>query len=217
MEKGHPRGFSESGLESMKRSMCRLRCAAVLLAAAALCLPDPGAAESPLSRRIGFEARGTYYVLDTGFFGLSNGLGAEAALRYELAPDIYFENAVGFFDTEGSGVSVGGFDYALSLVALFPVLIPYRPVARLGVGFLSVNPVTVTPTESFRPTQTTFYFLCGAGVSRSILDGILLEASANFWITPYQYRIYRFNRLDVDSSVERFTHLSISVAVAYTF
>jgi hypothetical protein len=46
---------------------------------------------------------------------------------------------------------------------------------------------------------------------------VLLEASANFWITPYEYRIYRFNRLDVDTSVERFTHISISFGVAYTF
>jgi len=176
-----------------------------------------GAARAELPRRISVGLESNYYVLDPEFFGLGDAVGVGAALRYELSSDIYFENGLGVFKTEGTGVSVSGLDYHLNLLALFPVLIPYRPVARLGVGFLSVNPVTVTPTESFRPTQTTFYFLCGVGVSRSILDTMLLEASANFWITPYQYRIYRFNRLDVDSSVERFTHLSISLGVAYTF
>jgi len=187
--------------------------ALAILAAGSLC----GAARAELPRRISVGLESTFYVLDSEFFGLGNALGIGAALRYELASDIYFENGLGMFKTEGADVSVTGLDYRLNLLALFPVLIPYRPVARLGVGFLSVNPVTVTPTSSFRPTQTTFYFLGGAGVSRSMFDNVLLEASANFWITPYEYRIYRFNRLDVDTSVERFTHISISVAVAYTF
>jgi len=185
----------------------------VIIAAVSLC----GAARAELPRRISLGLESKYYILDPEFFGLGNALGIGAALRYELTSDIYFENGLGMFKTEGAGVSVDGLDYHLNLLALFPVLIPYRPVARLGIGFLSVNPVTVTPTERFRPTQTTFYFLCGAGVSRSIFDNVLLEASANFWITPYEYRIYRFNRLDVDTSVERFTHLSISIGVAYTF
>lgn len=191
-------------------------CRAVACAAALSVLACSGA-NAELPRRISAALQTHYFVLDSEFFGLSNGFGLDAALRYELASDIYFENGIGFLGTKGAGVDVDGFDYHLNLVALFPVLIPYRPVARLGVGFISVNPVTVTPTESFRPAQTTFYFLGGAGVTRSVFDRVLLEASANFWITPYEYTIYRFNRSDVETEMRRFTHLSISLGVLYSF
>ena len=176
-----------------------------------------GAARAELPRRISVTLGPEYYALDSEFFGLKDAYGVGAALRYELTSDIYFENGLGAFMTEGDGVDVSGLDYRLNLVALFPILIPYRPIARLGVGLLSVNPVTATPTSSFRPTQTTFYLIGGAGISRSVLDRLCVEAGANFWITPYEYRIYRFNRLDVETSTERFTHLSISLSVAYTF
>jgi hypothetical protein len=178
---------------------------------------DPGRALPETARRINVSLVSQYYVLDSDFFGLANAFGADAALRYEIGSDIYFENGLGAFQTEGNGASVTGFDYHLNLLALFPVLIPYRPIARLGIGFLSVNPVTATPTETFRPTQTTFYVLGGAGVTRMILDRMLLEANANFWVTPYQYRVYRFNRFDVTTSAERFMHVSVSLGVVYTF
>jgi hypothetical protein len=187
----------------------------VAVAAAALVLS--GASRAELPRRIAVSVEPRYYMLDSEFFGLSDAFGVNAALRYELANDIYFENGIGFFSTEGGGVDVTGLDWQLNFLALFPVLIPYRPVARLGIGVMSVNPVTVTPTDTFRPTQTTFYFLGGAGVTRSILDNVLLEASAAFWVTPYEYRIYSFNRLDVTTTDVRFTHLSIAIGLVYTF
>jgi hypothetical protein len=189
--------------------------ATILVAAAAALLC--GAARAELPRRIALSVETRYYMLDSEFFGLGDGVGGNAALRYEIANDIYFENGIGVFRADAGDVNVGGLDYQLDFLALFPVLIPYRPVARLGVGFISVNPVTVTPTGTFRPAQTTFYLLGGAGVTRSILDHVLAEASATFWVTPYKYRIYRFNRLDVTTSAERFTHLSISIGLAYTF
>jgi len=148
-----------------------------------------GAANAELPRRIGASLELNYFVLDSDFFGLSGAFGVDAALRYELASDIYFENSLGLLTTDAEGVEVNGLDWRLNLLALFPVLIPYRPVARLGIGVISVNPLTVTPTEGFRPTQTTFYLLGGAGVTRSIHARILVEASANFWITPYEYVI----------------------------
>ncbi|MFA4947990.1 MAG: hypothetical protein WC674_05710 [Candidatus Krumholzibacteriia bacterium] len=174
-------------------------------------------AETP--RQICASIESHYYVFDSRFFDLESAFGAAAALRYELASDFYFENAIGLFGANGGGVAVDGLDYRLNLFASFPLLMPVscRPVARLGVGFLSVNPVTATPTDTYRPTQTTFYILGGAGVTRTFLGSMLLEASANVWITPYKYRIYRFNRLDVDTNIERFTHLSISLALTYTF
>jgi len=174
-------------------------------------------AETP--RRICASTESHFYVFDSQFFDLGSAFGAGAALRYEIASDFYFENGIGIFSANGSGVTVSGLDYRLNLFAILPLLIPvpYRPVARLGVGFLSVNPITVTPTNTYRPTQTTFYILGGAGVTRPFFRNMLVEASANVWITPYKYRIYRFNRLNVDTNVERFTHLSISLALTYTF
>jgi len=195
----------------IRRARFGAACAAIVLLG--LC----GAARAAQERRIAATLEPTSYVFDSQFFGLSSGFGVDAALRCELGSDIYFENTLGLFKTKGSGVTVDGLDYRLNLLAIFPVLIPYRPVARFGVGFLSVNPVTVTPTTTFRPAQTTFYILGGAGVTRAIFDRVLIDAGAEFWITPYEYRIYRFNRLDVETQLERFTHLSISVGITYTF
>ena len=193
------------------------RCAVAAALAVLVACPFRSPAGAQLPRRISATLAPEYYALDSKFFGLSDAYGIGVALRYELFSDIYFENGLGVLTTEGSGVDVSGLDYRLSLVTLFPILIPYRPIARLGVGLLSVNPVTVTPTSSFRPTQTTFYCIGGVGVSRSVFDRICVEACANLWITPYKYRTYRFNRLDVETSTDRFTHLSVSLAVTYTF
>jgi hypothetical protein len=194
----------------------RLRFALALAALGAFAARD-ALTETP--RQICASIESHYYIFDSSFFNLERGFGAGAALRYELASDFYFENGIGLFGADGGGVAVDGLDYRLNLFAIFPLLIPvpYRPVARLGVGFLSVNPVTATPTSTYRPTQTTFYILGGAGVTRTFFRNMLLEASANVRITPYKYRIYRFNRLDVDTNIERFTHLSISLALTYTF
>lgn len=197
--------------------MTKTRSIALAASAFAFAVLFAESAPAELPRRIAASAAASYYIFDGDFFGLGNAVGAKAALRYELASDIYFENSLGFFDTEGSGVDVGGFDYRLGLAAVFPVLIPYRPVARCGVGFLTVNPVTVTPTESFRPAQTTFYLCAGVGATRSLFERFLLEAEASFWITPYRYRIYRFNRIDVTTSEERFMHVGLSLGAVYTF
>jgi len=107
--------------------------------------------------------------------------------------------------------------YGLGLTAILPYLIPYRPIIRAGIGFISANPVTVTPTESFRPTQTTFYFRAGAGVSRSIMENVQFEFLSDLWVTPYRYRIYIFDRKEVDTSDAMFVHLILSLGVSYIF
>lgn len=177
--------------------------------------PMTARAEEP--RRISVSLEPSLYIFDSNYFGLGNGFGADASLRYEISSDIFFENSLGLFKTEGSGVTVDGLDERLDVMAIFPVLIPYRPIARLGIGFLSANPITVTPTESFRPTQTTFYFIGGAGFTKSVFERFLLEAGASFWVTPYRYRIYRFDRTSVSTEAERFIHVEIQLGVSYTF
>jgi hypothetical protein len=174
-------------------------------------------AETPRHICASIESR--YYVFDPAFFDLGNAFGGGAALRCEIASDIYFENAIGMFFAKGGGVTVNGLDDRLNLLAIFPFFVPpsLRPVARFGVGFMSVNPLTATPTKTYRPTQTAFYVLGGAGVTRTFFGNVLVEAGANVWITPYKYRIYRFNRVDVSTSTARFTQLALSLALTYTF
>jgi hypothetical protein len=201
----------------MNRTLSRTKLGGLLLLGVAALSASPRGAGAELPRRISASLQPSYYILDSSYFNLDNAWGIDAALRYEVGWDIYFENGVGLLKTKGSGVSVSGLDYRINVLAIFPVLIPYRPMARFGIGFLSTNPVTVTPTETFRPTQTTFYFIGGAGITKSLFDKFLVEAGANFWITPYRYRIYRFNRLNVETDTHRFMHLEIAVGFSYTF
>ncbi|UCF05544.1 MAG: hypothetical protein JSV33_00470 [bacterium] len=174
-------------------------------------------AHGEASRRIGAAFHMNYYTFDPDYFGIENALGAEIDLRYELLWNIYFENRIGAFHSLSGGTSVGGLSYQLGLVAIFPVLIPYRPIARFGFGFLSSDPVTVTPTESFRPSQTAFYIVVGGGITRSIKENIVVEFNANLWATPYRYRIYRFNRSSVEAENKQFTHFGTSLGILYIF
>jgi hypothetical protein len=170
-----------------------------------------------VSRRIGAAFHLDYFTFDSDYFGIENALGAEIDLRYELLWNIYFENRIGAFKSLSEGSSTEGMSYQLGLAAIFPYLIPYRPIARIGFGFLSSDPVTVTPTESYRPSQTTFYIVTGGGITRSIKENIVVELNANIWLTPYRYRIYRFNRSNVEAENKQFTHLAISLGVMYIF
>jgi hypothetical protein len=196
---------------------CMSACLALALASLAPCGARGETAETP--QRICASLESRYYIFDSRFFEIGNAFGGGAALRYEIASDFYFENAIGAFRANGGGVNVDGLDYRLNLFVIVPIFmpVPYRPVARLGVGFLSVNPVTATPTESYRPTQTTFYVLGGAGITRVFMRRMLVEAGAGVWISPYLYRIYRFNRSNVSTDTERFTHVAFSLAFTYTF
>lgn len=206
----HARAAAISRRNGKALFICGLATAVVLLLAVSL-------ASGELPRQIGASFHTSYYVLDSNFYGLENAFGASAAFRYEVIYNVFLENTIGGFTTDDGNVTVNGFNYQLGGLAVFPVLIPYRPLARLGIGFISVNPITVTPTATFRPTQTAFYFYGGSGITRSIRENISLEASATFWVTPYQYRIYTFNRSDVDTDDEQFTHLSISLGISYLF
>ncbi len=169
------------------------------------------------NRRIGIGIFPGFFILDSDYFDLSNAPGFDLRIRYELEWNIYFENRLGYLFSDGNGASVGGFSYQLGLTAILPYLIPYRPVASLGIGFLSADPITVTPTRTFRPSQTTFYFTGGGGFTRSIRENISIEATGNIWISPYRYRIYRFNRSDVEIEKKQFTHLSFHIGVSYIF
>jgi hypothetical protein len=174
-------------------------------------------ARGETSRRMNIGLNFNYYLLDEDYFGMESAAGALFAFRYEIAYNIYFENSLGSFASDADGVNIDGMNYQFGASAILPYLIPYRPVIRLGVGFLSVNPITVTPTESFRPGQTAFYFIGGAGMSRSIRENIIVEATANIYYTPYDYRIYEFDRSDVNTKDVRFTHYVFNLGMSYSF
>jgi hypothetical protein len=148
---------------------------------------------------------------------LSNGFGASLSLRYELGWDIYFENSIGALTSEGGGVDASGLTYNLGLTAIIPVLIPYRPYASFGIGIQSVNPVTANPIDTFRPTQTTFYFNATAGFTRSIMENFLVDLGGGVLFTPYRYRVYTFDRSKVTTEDRQFTHFTFSLGLSYNF
>jgi len=179
--------------------------------------PLPALARSLIPRRIGLTCNAEYFVLDRDFFDMDNAPGIGFSFRYELDYNIYFENSLGFFISNSDTCSISGLYFGPSVTAILPYFIPYRPIVRAGVGFISVNPITVTPTSTFRPTQTAFYIRAGAGVSRSIRESIQFELMADVWFTPYAYRIYKFNRRYVTTEDKYFSHLVISLGISYFF
>lgn len=158
-----------------------------------------------------------YYKLDSDYFGMGEAVGMNVSFKYEISFNVFFENSIGTFFSDTEDISIQGINYQLNIMALIPVLIPYRPLARVGVGFISSNPLTATPTDTYRPTQTTFYFIGGGGITRPLRGNFLLEASLDFWFAPYLYRIYTFDREQVMIKEKQFTHTSFTLGLSYSF
>lgn len=188
-----------------------------LILFAAFLLLTSSQASGELPRRIGASLLARYYILDSDYFGMDDAFGMDISLIYELTWNIYFENRIGLFESESNNVSVYGMTYNMGLLAIFPVIIPYRPLARFGIGFMAADPLTVDPTKTFRPTQTTFYFYGGTGVTRTIKENIIVETNTNVWFTPYEYRIYSFYRNKVEVEKAQFTHVTFSLGISYIF
>lgn len=194
-----------------------MRVLTLLLVPASLVLLMSSQSSAEQTRRISTAFLTEFYLFDADFFGLDNAFGADADLRYELGWNTFFQNRIGVFRSKSGDLSVYGMKYQLGLLTYFPYLIPYRPKAMIGIGFLATDPVTVTPTETFRPSQTTFYFIFGGGITRSIRENIAVELGTDLWVAPYRYRIYSFNRSSVDIEEKQFTHLTFSLGISYIF
>lgn len=175
------------------------------------------AARGETQRRINVGLDFNYYMLDGDYFRMDDGFGAGFTFRFEVANNIYIENVIGRFTANDGVVDIDGLNYHLDLLAIFPVLIPYRPLVRVGAGFLAVNPITTTPTQTYRPAQTAFYLIGGGGFSRSIRENIFVEATVDFYVTPYEYTIYEFDRDAVSTQDARFSHLAFNVGAYYAF
>ncbi len=174
-------------------------------------------AHGEMQRRMNIGLSFNYYLLDEDYFGMDDGFGTGFAFRYEIANNAYLENMIGIFTSNDGVVDIDGLNYHLDLLAIFPILIPYRPFVRLGVGFLAVNPITATPTETYRPAQTAFYLIGGGGFTRSFRENIFLEASTEIYLTPYEYTIYEFDRSSVSTRDASFSHLVFSLGLSYSF
>jgi len=175
------------------------------------------AARGEMQRRMNVGLDFSYYLLDADYFGMDDGFGAGAVFRYEIWNNIYVENVIGRFTSNDGIADIDGLNYHIDLLGIFPILIPYRPLLRVGAGFLAVNPITATPTETYRPGQTAFYLICGGGFTRSFRENIFVEASADFYLTPYEYRIYEFDRSSVLTEDARFTHFVFTIGASYAF
>ena len=175
------------------------------------------AAHGEMQRRMNVCLDFNYYMLDGDYFGMDDGFGAAFAFRYEIANNTYLENVIGRFTSNDGIVDIDGLNYHIDLLTIFPVLIPYRPFIRMGAGFLAVNPITVTPTETYRPAQTAFYLIGGGGFTRSFRENIFVELSADLYLTPYEYTIYEFDRSSVSTRDAYFSHLLFGVGVSYSF
>jgi len=49
------------------------------------------------------------------------------------------------------------------------------------------------------------------------MENVQFEFLSDLWVTPYRYRIYIFDRKEVDTSDAMFVHLILSLGVSYIF
>ncbi len=179
----------------------------------------PPAASGSSARSISLGLAGSYTIFDSEYFGLDSGGGSDMVFRYQLISDIYLETGLGLFKSSSGPYSITGIDGRIGAVAFFNTeyLPGYRPLARVAIGLQSIDPVTTTPTDTFRPTQTTFYFILGGGISRYLWRTLSAEIDIDVMMTPYSYLKYYFNRQDVTTEREQFTHFKIYLGAHYTF
>ncbi|MBN1165380.1 MAG: hypothetical protein JXB45_12430 [Candidatus Krumholzibacteriota bacterium] len=211
-----PRPGSPAGPGKGRRGHHRSPAALCLILFVLLIMP-PTSSSGQSSHRINAALLPVVYVFDSNYFGLNNAAGVDLALRYELCNNFFFENRLGTFISSSDGTTVGGFNGQVGGLVLLPYLIPYRPLLRASLGLLSSNPITVTPTETYRPTQTTFYLIGGGGITAPLLYGFAAELNINIMFTPYKYMIYEFDRTHVKTRERQFTHLSFTLGVFYEF
>jgi len=156
-------------------------------------------------------------ALDSDYFGMDGATGADIFIRCEILGNIYAETRMGAFSADDDGNSVGIFNGQLGLAYVSTSYLPYRLFGRAALGLLSSNPVTVTPTDTFRPSQTTFNIVLGVGADRFLWKSLAAEAGFDVMFTPYKYNVYTFNRQSVSSDPSQFTHFMISLGASWSF
>ena len=189
--------------------------AAVAVIAAVLAIHvDAGAQEV---RRFNAGLLPVFYLFDEDYFGIGEGGGADLVLRYEITNNIFIENRLGAYGAKQGDVGITGLNGQIAASVFFPVWIPYRPSARLGLGILSANPVVSDPIEEFRPSQTLMYLVVGVGMTRSIRADFQIEGGVDLLFTPYRYNVYKFYRQYYEVNEARFSHIAFYIGASYIF
>jgi len=201
--------------ETSRRGLGLLASALLLAASMAAVLVAP--ARTRADRTVSAGLFPAFYLLDGDYFGMDTGIGTDLVVRYEVVTGLYIENRLGGYSSSQDGSSVTGINGQLGVTAILPYLIPWRPSVRLAGALLTMNPVISEPVTSFRPSQTVFYLVGGAGITRILRGRFQVEFGADLMLTPYTYRIYDFHRQYVETKEARFAHLSFSLGLMYSF
>ncbi len=168
-------------------------------------------------RRLSVGLVPVFYLFDDSYFGIGNGGGADLVTRYEIRQNVFFENRLGLYSADQDGNSITGFNGQIGATAFPSIWIPWRPSVRLAFALMTADPVVSEPVEAFRPSQTVFYLVAGAGITRSISADFQLEGGIDLMFTPYEYRVYKFYRQYVEMAETRFVHLAFFIGASYTF
>ena len=169
------------------------------------------------NRRIETALFGSFSILDADYFGLDQAAGVDVAFRYELYYNLFLESRLGSFSCSGSDKNIHGFKSQIGIAAFSSHFLPFRPGLRAGLGLHSANPVTVTPTDTFRPSQTTFYFIIGCSLGRFVWKSMTVELGADILFAPYEYTKYTFDRQSVYTERVQFTHHTFTFGASYSF
>ncbi|MBN2185281.1 MAG: hypothetical protein JW746_08140 [Candidatus Krumholzibacteriota bacterium] len=168
-------------------------------------------------RRINTALLGSFTILDADYFGLDYAAGVDLAFRYEFYYNLFLESRLGSFACSSNGGNIHGFSSQIGIVAYSSHFLPFQPGLRAGLGLLSANPVTVTPTDTFKPSQTTFYFIIGCSLGRFVWKAMTVEMGADILFAPYEYTKYTFNRQSVFTEDVQFTHYTFTLGASYSF
>ncbi len=178
----------------------------------------PSESISHPDRKVNTALLASYVIFDSEYFGMDSAVGTDIVLRYGLFADLYLESRLGTFASSNNDTKIHGFNSQIGITAFAQDFLPFRPGIRVALGLYSTNPVIVTPTETFRPSQTTFYFITGLNIGRYIWKGLLVEIGADVMFTPYEYKKYTFARPDqVSTENAQFTHFVFSLGTSFSF
>ncbi len=187
----------------------------LIIAVFAALTPSEGRAQS--SRRMSAGLLVSRMSFDSEYFGMGGATGTDIFLRCEILGNIHAETRIGAFSADDDGHSVGIFNGQVGLAFVSTSYLPYRLFGRAALGLLSSNPVTVTPTDTFRPSQTTFNIVLGVGADKFLWKSLAAEAGLDVMFTPYKYNVYTFDRQSVSSDPSQFTHFVISLGASWSF
>lgn len=191
--------------------------ALIIFSLAVIVFTTPSRVSAQSSRRMSAGLLASHIILDSDYFGIGGATGTDIFIRCEILGNVYAETRIGAFSAEDDGHSVGMFNGQLGLTFISTSYLPYRIFVRAALGLLSSNPVTVTPTDTFRPSQTTFNIVLGIGANKFLWKSLAAETGFDVMFTPYKYNVYTFNRQSVSSDPSQFIHFTVSLGASWSF